>query len=180
MSHKPTAEEKEERLDVVLALVSRGWRPGKIKRFCAEAWSKSAGTEVKPRSVEPYLKKARAAIIEATNKKPGEHLRDAVAVYDDIIRDPGAGPDERRRAQDSKSKLLALGSYGMPEIPDDPILSSPIAQVILDSTEARSLQFALLRLAADGLQLARGRGNGSARGDLAIPPVSRIDNGEAS
>lgn len=99
---KPTKEEKERIFVIVQRLLALAKRPSEIKA----AVSKEFG--IKPRSVEPYLRRAREEMIRITGKSKEEHRADSYYFYTSILSKPDASDRDKLRARECIDKLLAI------------------------------------------------------------------------
>lgn len=98
----PTRIEREVIQENVQKLLDLRTHVGAVKRVIAERYGLS------PRSVEPYLRRARVEKLEATGKPIEEHRSDSFAFYQAIVADPKAPVRDRIRAQQSIDRLLGL------------------------------------------------------------------------
>jgi hypothetical protein len=101
---KISREASHERLRFVLQLLSRHVQKGEIKRFMRKKYGCCG------RTTERYLARARELLIRSTGET-SEFLRaQALALYEDVIRDPESTIRDRLIAQVSINHLLGLNA----------------------------------------------------------------------
>ena len=100
---RPTEKEREQRITATAELLARGVRQGDIKRVIAQRFDCS------PRSVERYLRHARAVLIEEPDEGDTQiHRARSLDVYRSVLRDQEATHHERTNAQTRIDRILGL------------------------------------------------------------------------
>jgi hypothetical protein len=97
-----TQIEVHERIRLVADMLVRRIHKHQIKRALEDKYGLGA------RQAEVYISRAREYLVERTNRPKDEHIAEAFAFYESIIRDPEAVTADRMRAQDALRQLLGL------------------------------------------------------------------------
>lgn len=99
---RPTRGQEEAREDYAFELLSRALHKSQIKTLFQKKFDCSA------RTVERYLARARARMIELSGKSKEEHRQEALAFYLSCLRHPEATVKEKVYARERIDKLLGL------------------------------------------------------------------------
>ena len=100
---RPTEKERERRIGATAELLARGVRKGDICRVIA------ARFDCSPRSVDRYLRHARANLIAELDEGDTQiHRARSLDVYRSVLRDQEASHHERLNAQTRIDKILGL------------------------------------------------------------------------
>jgi len=108
-AHRPTQAEHDKRVKDTARLLAAGYRKGEIKTLVAQKWSCS------PRSVDRYLRYARALLIESSDEPHNLHKARSLATYQDILQTTDNDRD-RLQAQTRIDKILGLETQFNPLI----------------------------------------------------------------
>lgn len=101
--HKKLSEPKRNEIALLVAeLLSRGKTTGEIKRMIHVEYG------LKPRSVEPYLRRAREAMRAETGKSVEDLRTESYYYYRSVLQDPEASHRDKLRARERIDKLLGL------------------------------------------------------------------------
>ena len=100
--NKPDKARKIEIQAFVLDLLLKGVLTGAVKEKVESQYG------LKRRSVEPYLRRAREEMREATGKDDEAHRTDAYCFYNSILTDPDASHKDKLRARERIDKLFGL------------------------------------------------------------------------
>ena len=105
MAKKADKIEYEQRVDIALGLMARGWRKVRIVHNLAKTWG------VKNRQAYNYVRSAEKRI-EARGQQKREHLLDELLARHDDLRDKGYGDRDHRLVLDvDKEDAKLLGLY---------------------------------------------------------------------
>jgi len=107
---RATKEEKEEIQTHVLRLLAGGNYPSDIKRVIASKY------EMSPRSVEGYISRARADLLEQIGIRTEEHRANAYGFYRSMMKNKKLAPKDRLKAQERIDRLLGLESAQKHEV----------------------------------------------------------------
>ena len=102
MSQKPTAEEKQSRIDLVASLLASGHASSHIHKIIVGKYGCTK------RTVDSYIAKAKQILIEESEQPREMHIAMSLEVYRSIIRDENASHSDRISAQSRIDRLLGL------------------------------------------------------------------------
>ena len=122
---RSTKKEYERRVQMVRKMLAARMTNGEIKRIASTQFGTS------PRTVEEYIRRARALMLAEIGKSVEEHRSDAYALYCSIIANPNTPDRERIKAQERIDKLLGL--------------ESPVKFTQTDMTGKRTYHAAMMR-----------------------------------
>lgn len=110
---KATIEEEEERIRIITIFIAEGRHNGEIKKLIA------AKFQIKPRSAERYMARARARLRQEIGKSKEDLRVDSFAYYQSVLRDPEATIFNKLKARQRIDKLLGVDvpqSHGTMEV----------------------------------------------------------------
>lgn len=99
---QPTAEEEQEREDFAYELLSRCLHKSQIKKEFIKRY------EVKPRTVERYLSRARMRLAAAAQIGRDELRAESLSFYLSVLRDQTASHRDRLLARERVDRLFGL------------------------------------------------------------------------
>lgn len=104
---KSTKREMEERVEFVIALVSRRLPKSVIKASCRKQFNDPT---LSARQIERYIAEARAEIIKWTGKSKEEHRTESLAFYLSVIQSPTSTNADRMLAQSRIDQIIGLNA----------------------------------------------------------------------
>lgn len=101
-SKRPTPEEKQERVEMARQLIGQGLYRSEIKRQLSDEYG------ITTRSAERHITDAIKSIRESVERSDADQIGDAIAFYEQIIRDKNASHVAKIKARERMDKILGI------------------------------------------------------------------------
>lgn len=119
---KATNKEVRERVLLTAQMIARRLHRHEIKRILLERHG------IRHRQAAEYIARARAHLIERTNRPREDHIAEAFALYEGVIRSPEESTKEKMAAQQAIVELLGLAAP-VKVAPTDPTGTGPVTVI---------------------------------------------------
>lgn len=99
---KPTAEERQYRIEIVKGFVAQRKKKGVVKRWAKDEWG------IAPRTFENYWSEAYALLLAEQDTNADDEFRLSCAYYDEFMSNDSNPPGDRLKARIAKDQLTGI------------------------------------------------------------------------